>query len=137
MDPVLKAFLTGVPATAAHFTITIGLLAIGSTIYAWLTPHRELELIRQGNTAAATSFAGAIVGLAIPLAVSMASSFVVLEVAVWGAFALGGQLAVYIVVDRLFPGLPNRIRDGDQAAAILLIGIKLGVALIGAASLTG
>jgi putative membrane protein len=137
MDPVLKGFLVGVPVVAGHFAITIGLLAIGSAIYAWLTPHRELELIREGNTAAATSFAGAIVGLAIPLAASMASSFVVLEVVVWGTLALFGQLAVYLVVDRLFLGLPQRIRAGDHAAAILLVGIKLGVALIGAASLTG
>lgn len=136
MDPVLRSFVAGMPAAIAHFGITIGLLFAGATVYAWLTPHKELALIRAGNTAAALSYAAAVFGLSIPLAASMASSFVLLEVAVWGAFALVGQLLVYFLVDRVFHELPRRIAGGEMAAAVTLAGIKLAVGLIGAAALT-
>jgi putative membrane protein len=136
MDPVLRSFLDGLPAVAGHFAVTAVLLVAGAALYARLTPHRELDLIRRGNVAAALSFAGAVVGLAIPLAASMASSFMLLEVAVWGVFALVGQLLAYFVVDRTFRDLPRRITEGELAAAIVLVGLKLAVALIAAASLT-
>lgn len=136
MDPVIRNFLEGLPAVVGHFSITLLLLVLGAAAYARLTPHRELELIRQGNTAAALSYAGAVVGLSIPLAASMASSFVLLEVAVWGLFALVGQVFVYFVVDRVFRELPRRITAGEMSAAVTLVGMKLAVALIGAAALT-
>lgn len=78
MDPVLRGFAAGMPAAIAHFGITIGLLFAGATAHAWLAPHREPELIRAGNTAAALSSAAAVFGLSIPLAAGMASSFVLL-----------------------------------------------------------
>lgn len=137
MDPVLKSFAAGMPAVIGHFAVTIVFLGVGAAVYAWLTPHRELQLIRAGNTAAAISYSAAIVGLAIPLATSMASSLLFLEVAIWGVFALVGQLAAYFVVDRVFRDLPRRIEHGEIAAAVALAGIKLAVAVVGAASLTG
>lgn len=134
MDPVIKAFLSGVSVVAGHFAVTVLLLAVGSALYALITPQRELQLIRRGDTAAALSFGGAIVCLAIPLATSLAASRVLAEVAVWGAFALAGQLLAFFVVDRLFHHLPKRIADGEIAAAVFLVAIKLAMALIGAAS---
>jgi putative membrane protein len=136
LDPVIHSFLHGVVSVAGHFAITVLLLVVGTLIYAVTTPQRELELIRRGDTAAAISFGGAVVCLAIPLAVSLAASRVIAEVAVWGAFALVGQLLAFFVVDRLFHHLPKRIADGEVAAAVFLVAIKLAVALIGAASLT-
>jgi len=136
VDPVLKSFLAGVPAVMGHFAVTVAFLVIGAALYARLTPHREFELIRGGNTAAAISFAAAVTGLAIPLAASMASSLLLAEVAVWGAFAVAGQLLAYFLVDRLFRELPRRIERGETAAAIALAGIKLAVSIIGAASVT-
>lgn len=132
----MKSFFAGMPAVVGHFSITIAFLCVGAAVYAWLTPHRELQLIKAGNTAAAISYSAAVVGLAIPLAASMASSFLLLEVAVWGAFALVGQLLAYFVVDRVFRELPRRIESGEIAAAVALAGIKLAVAIVGAASLT-
>lgn len=135
MDPVIKSFLGGVPAVASHFAVTVGLLVLGSVIYASITPQREVDLIRRGDTAAAVAFGGAVVCLAIPLAVSLAASRILAEVAVWGAFALLAQLLTFFVVDRLFHHLPKRIADGELAAAVILVAIKLAIALIGAASL--
>ena len=46
--------------------MTILILAAGAALYALITPHREIRLIREGNAAAAVSFGGVLVGLAIP-----------------------------------------------------------------------
>ena len=47
------------------------------------------------------------------------------------------QLLAFRLVDMLLTGLPQRIRQGEIAAAILLVGAKLSTALILAAALTG
>ena len=38
-----------------HYLIPLTMLAIGVTVYIWMTPYKELELIRGGNVAAAIS----------------------------------------------------------------------------------
>lgn len=48
-DGVFQSFLAGFPTLILHFSITVGLLAIGVTIYIFLTPIREIALIRQNN----------------------------------------------------------------------------------------
>ena len=92
MDPVIQSFLAGFPVLLLHFAVTLGMLAIGVTIYHLVTPYHELRLIRNGNTAAAVSISGAIVGLAIPLAICMATSVNVWDIVSWGIVTLLIQL---------------------------------------------
>jgi len=137
MDPVLQSFLSGAPVLIGHFATSLALLAGGVAIYTAITPHNELRLIRAGNIPAAVSFAGMLVGLALPLSASMAASFTFLEVVVWGVFALIGQIAVFFAVDRVYGDLSRRIEAGEMAPAVVLVGTKLAVALIAAAALIG
>ena len=120
-----------------HFGVTLGMLAIGVTIYHFITPYHELRLIRNGNTAAAVSISGAIVGLAIPLAVCMASSVSVWDIVIWGVVTLLIQILAYRIGDALLKDLPTRIENGEMGAAILVVAIKLAVALINAAAVAG
>ena len=73
-SPEVQAFATGFPTTVAHLAVTLGLLGAGAVIYALLTPWKEIALIREGNAAASVAFAGVLVGLAVPLAVSLSVS---------------------------------------------------------------
>ena len=84
MDPVIQSFLTGFPVLLLHFAVTLAMLAAGIAIYQLITPYHEMRLIRGGNTAAAVSFAGAIVGMAIPLAICMATSVSIWDIVIWG-----------------------------------------------------
>ncbi|MFN4288368.1 MAG: DUF350 domain-containing protein [Brevundimonas sp.] len=136
-SPEIQAFATGFPLTLLHAGITILLLAVGATLYALLTPWKEIALIREGNAAAAVAFAGVLLGLAIPLAVSLAVSTSVRDIAIWGVATIVLQLLAFRVVDVLLTGLPQRIQDGEVPAAVLLVGAKLSTALILAAALTG
>lgn len=136
-SPEVQAFATGFPVTLLHASVTLVMLVLGATLYALLTPHKEITLIREGNSAAALSLGGVFVGLAIPLAVSLKASTSVIEIAIWGAATIAVQLLVFRVTDMMLKGLPERIQDGEVAAAALLVGAKLGVALILAAAVAG
>ena len=76
-------------------------------------------------------------GLAIPLAVSLSVSASVKDIVLWGVATLVLQLLAFRLIDMLLTGLPQRIRDGEISASVLLVGAKLATALILAAALTG
>jgi putative membrane protein len=135
MSPDIQAFASGFPLVMLHGAVSLGLLAAGCLTYAVLTPHREIQLIRQGNSAAALSFGGVMVGFAMPMAASLAASASVREIALWGAVVVVLQLLAFRLIDVLLTGLPQRIRDGEVAAAGLLVAAKLSVALILSAAL--
>lgn len=137
MEPVLQSFLAGFPVLLLHFAVTLAMLAAGVTVYHLITPYHELNLIRNGNTAAAISISGAIVGLAVPLAVCMATSVSVWDIVIWGVVTLVIQLLAYRIGDALVKDLPTRITNGEVGAAVLVVSIKLAVALINAAAIAG
>jgi putative membrane protein len=137
MDPILQSFLNGFPTLLLHFSVTLAMLLSGIWVYQLITPLREMELIRAGNTAAATSFAGAILGLAIPLAFCMATSVGVLDIVIWGLVALFIQLMTFRLLDIFLKDLPKRIENREMGAAILVVAVKLAVGMINAAAIAG
>ena len=137
MDAVLQSFLAGFPILLMHFLVTIAMLVVGVTIYIWITPHKDVTLVREGNVAAAISLSGAILGLAIPLAMSMSVSVNVTDIVIWGLLTLVIQLIVFRLADLVLPDLSARIEAGEVAAALLLSAIKLAVAVITAAAVSG
>ena len=136
-SPEVQAFATGFPITLLHAGVTLVMLILGAALYALLTPHKEITLIREGNSAAALSLGGVFVGLAIPLSVSLRASTSVTEIVIWGAATTAVQLLVFRCTDMVLKGLPERIQDGEISAAALLVGAKLATALILAAAVAG
>ena len=137
MEPVIQSFLAGFPVLLLHFVVTLGMLGIGVTIYLFVTPYRELDLIRNGNTAAAVSISGAIIGMAIPLAICMATSVNIWDIVIWGVVTLLIQILAYRIGDVLLQDAPTRIENGEIGAAILIVGIKLAISFINAAAVAG
>lgn len=137
MDAAIQSFLAGIPFLLSHFGVTALMLVIGVFIYMWITSHDERALIREGNTAAAISLAGAILGLAIPLAFCMASSVNVYDIVIWGIVTLVIQLATFWIIDIWLRDLSKRIEEGQVGTAILLVSVKLAVASINAAAVSG
>jgi putative membrane protein len=134
LRPEIQAFASGFPITLLHAGVTLLMLLIGATIYSLLTPYKEIHQIREGNSAAAVAFGGVIIGLAIPLAASMAASTSVRDIVLWGGATILLQLFVFRLVDFLLAGLPNRINEGEVSAAVLLVSAKLAAALVLAAA---
>ncbi|HEX3886600.1 MAG TPA: DUF350 domain-containing protein [Phenylobacterium sp.] len=136
-SPEIQAFATGFPITLLHAAVTVVILFAAAALYVMLTPHKEIRLIREGNTAAAVSLGGVLVGLAIPLAVSLKASTGVIDLALWGVAITLVQLLTFRLVDLILHGLPRRIQEGEMAAAALLVGAKIATALILAAAVSG
>lgn len=137
MEAVLQSFLAGFPVLLMHFFVTVVMLAAGVAVYVWITPHKDLALVKGGNVAAAISLSGAVLGLAIPLAMSMSVSVNVADIVIWGLLTLVIQLVVFRLTDLVLRDLPARIESGEVAAALVLSAIKLAVAAVTAAAVSG
>ena len=136
-SPEIQAVAAGFPVFLAHAGVTVVILFAAAALYILLTPHREITLIREGNTAAAVSLAGVLLGLAIPLAASLKASTNLIEIGLWGAVTVVVQLLVFRLVDMILRGLPKRIQEGEISAAALLVGAKLATAIVLAAAVAG
>jgi putative membrane protein len=137
MDPAIQAYVTGLPVFLFQGSLALLLWSAGVGIYAALTPHNEFKLVREGNVAAGMTLGAAAIGIAIPMAATLSTSHSLPDLAVWGATPLVLQLAAFRVVDFLVKDLSGRIAKGEVAAASVLMGVKLGTALITASALVG
>ena len=126
----LSAFVAGFPDFILQLAVALGLFVASLVIYVIMTPHKELALIRAGNPSAALAFAGVVVGLAIPLGSCLAYAFGLWDLVIWGVVTLLLQLLAFRFADIFLRGLPRRIAEGDVAAAVFLMSVKIGLALI-------
>jgi len=137
MTGILDTLGSGLPVLALQFAVTLALLLVGAAIYMALTPFHERDLVRAGNVAAGIVLAGTLVALAIPLAATLATSSVTIDILLWGVVALAIQLATFGLSAALIPNLRTMIEDGNAAAALVLTGIQLSVALLNAGAMAG
>ena len=79
MTATLQAFQQAFPVFLLWTGAAALLLLVASIVYVLLTPWRELALVRNGNGSAGLALAGALVGLAIPIASCLASSVGLLD----------------------------------------------------------
>ena len=133
---IFGGLVNGLPFLISHFVTSVIVFLIGVIIYLFITPMKEIELIRKKNTAAAISFSGALIGLALPLASSLSASGSIYEIIVWGLVAIVIQLFCFKAVDILINDLPKRIENGELASSILLFSIKISVALLNSAAIS-
>lgn len=106
------------------------LFAIFQFVYTRITPHKEFELIRSGNTAAAIALSGAIIGFAIPASNVIAYSVNLLDFAVWALIAAVVQLLAFLMTSLVLKGTSERIRNGEIAAAIYVAAVAISVGLL-------
>ena len=132
----LMASLKFVDDFLIYLILALVLLAAFSWLYDKVTPYNEMKLIREGNTAAATSYSGAMIGLALPLASSVAHSVNPIDMVIWGVIALGVQVLVYFLVRRLLPQLNDHIPENKVAPALMLAAMSVAAGIINAACLT-
>jgi len=118
-------------AAAGVFTVAFKL------IYQWVTPYHEATLIREGNTAAAISLGGALIGYVLPLASALSHTVSLPEFAAWALLAGVIQILLFVTVSRLvFRNLAVRIEAGEIAAAVYLAAISICAGLLNAACMT-
>jgi putative membrane protein len=127
-------FLDTLPHFLAYFGAAIALAVAFLALYVVVTPHREIALIREGNTAAAAQLTGTFLGFCVPVALVIGHSVSIPDMLLWGAVAALVQLAVFFVVSRLlFKSIEQRITDRCAASGIFLGGMGLGTGILQAA----
>jgi len=136
MEEKIVSSLLGLSAFGVYFGVCIGLLALFAMLYAMITPYRELSLIREGNTAAACSYSGALLGFIIPLASAVTQSGDLPDMIIWGIIALIVQIMTFIVVRLIFPSIVQDIPHNQVAKGIFLGVLSLIVGIINAACMT-
>jgi putative membrane protein len=129
--------LSTFPNFAIYFVTAAALTALFLVLYANLTPHSEVRLIRDGNIAAATALSGALIGFVIPLASIIAHSGSLIDVVIWGVIALAVQLGGFLVARMVLPHLPQAIERGNVSDAIFLAGLSLALGILDAACMAG
>jgi putative membrane protein len=105
-------------------------------IYTAITPHWEIRLIRQGNTAAALSLGGAILGYTCPLAQAVAQSSSLPDMLLWSAVALAAQLFAYGVTRLILPQLSADVKEGKIAPAAFLAALSVAIGILNAAAMS-
>ena len=129
-------FFTMLPNFLAYFAIAFALLGFFLLVYINITPYKEITLIRGGNTAAAISLSGTLLGFALPIANVIAHSDTLLDLAAWGVVAGVVQLAAYFIARFALPHLNDDIPAGRVAPATFLAALSLTVGIINAACMT-
>ena len=132
----LMASLQYIDDFLVYLVLALLLLAAFAWLYHKVTPYDELQLIRDGNSAAAIAYSGAIIGLALPLGSAVAHSVNPVDMVIWGVLSLAVQVLVYFLVRRLLPHLNNDIPGNKVAPATLLAAISLAAGILNAACLT-
>src|SRR5262249_6366500 len=127
------AILKGVPDFLQYLALGFGLLAAFFLIYLWVTPHDELSLIRGGNSAAALSLGGAVIGFMLPLGMVIAHHATLLQVAFWGVVALVVQIVAFFIARAIVPGLPQAIEANKNSVGAFAGLVSLAIGILNAA----
>lgn len=112
------------------------LIAMFMALYELVTPYRELKLIREGNTAAALCFAGAMVGFTLTLASSAIHSATLGQFVLWGLLAGVTQFVAYFLAAAVVGNLKQRIENDNIAAGIATFSTAVALGILNAASLS-
>jgi putative membrane protein len=119
----------------AYVVSGLVLLAIFFFVYSKLTPYREIELLKQGNRAAAYFFSGAMLGFSTTIASAIMTQRTFPAFLAWAAGALVVQLIVYAGLNRLFSNLSKEIESNNAAVGLLSGATAFCAGIINAACL--
>jgi len=125
--------IAGFPPFILYFLIAAAMLIVFVAIYLRITPYREVDLIKQGNCAAAVSLSGSIIGFVLPLAHAVAQAVNLTDLLLWGLLAMVVQLVSYLLVRALIPGIVSGIPQGQVAHGIFLATVSVAAGILNAA----
>ncbi len=139
MLPVHPDRETNLPAFANYLVYLLlsgVLLVFFFVVYTRVTPYNEVLLIRQGNTAAALSLGGAMLGFSLTIASCIIHTSRLTEFLGWAFGALVVQLLAYMVTTKCMSMSKEHIESGNVAFGGILGAIALSVGAINAACIS-
>lgn len=137
MHAAWNSVIAGFPVLLAQLAATTALFVVGLAIYVWVTPYREVKLLREGNVAAAITLSGQMLALAIPLGAMLAHSVNLADIVLWGIVAVILQLIAFAAVALVVRHLPAAIERGEIAPALVLATAQIVAGIFNAAAMSG
>lgn len=128
--------ISGLVDFCTYFGAALGFVALFCAIYCRITPYSELKLIKSGNSSAAISFGGALLGFVLPLYSAITHSVSFIDMVVWAMIAMLVQLAVFGSVRVVLKSLVRDIENNYTAAATLLAFCSVSIGILNAACMT-
>jgi putative membrane protein len=110
----------------AYLATAVALLAVCVFAYIRMTPYRELELVKQGNVAAALSLGGATLGLSLPIGSAIFFTHSLNEMALWAAIGCVMQFILFFVLRKQ----AQSIQVGNVASGTLLAFLSIATGLL-------
>ncbi|RXT17995.1 hypothetical protein B5P46_28500 [Rhizobium leguminosarum] len=129
-------YVAGLPAFLGYFAVGLAAYGVFAVIYTFLTPQKEVQLIRAGNLAAVTAFLGALVGFSLPLASAAANSVSIVDYIIWAVVGILAQILAYYIANFTMTDLHEKITADNIAAGIWGGGIALVIGILNAACMT-
>ncbi|SFW68400.1 MULTISPECIES: DUF350 domain-containing protein [Luteibacter] len=124
------------PAFVAYLALGAVYFVAFLVTYIWITPQREMALIRDGNLSAAISLGGAAIGFVQPLASAIAHSVNLLDLALWGLVAWVVQLLTHFVLRVIVRDLRAKIEQDVRSVALFVAVVAACIGAINAAAMT-
>jgi putative membrane protein len=115
-----------------HLGLASALVLAFFLIYTKVTPYDEVELIRGGNSAAALSLGGTLIGFSVTIASACAHTADYREFLGWALVGMVVQLLVFVVTTRLMRMSKDQIEADNCAFGGLLGAISVSIGLINA-----
>ncbi|WP_427454708.1 DUF350 domain-containing protein [Litorimonas sp. WD9-15] len=138
MQPAFESLAAGFPYLIFYLVMVAVIYVAGIFAYVWLTPHKEIELVQDGNMAAAIHFSALIISLALPIAACLINKFSLYDVGIWALFSVILQLFLFRITDFIiFRGMPERIERDETGPTMVLAAFKLAGSLILAFAIAG
>lgn len=128
--------MSNLPLYLAYVSTAVALLVGFTAIYMYITPYREIALIREGSRTAAISLGGTMIGFGVVLASTAAHSVNVMDLALWGSVALAFQVAVFFIVTLVLKGFKQGMEEGKESYGIALAAMSITMGLINAGAVT-
>ena len=132
----VKFSLSGFDEFLVYAGLSVAFIYIYMIMYLWITPYKELQLIKDGNVAAAISLSGSVLGFTFPLAAAIRNSTHPWDMMLWAVIAGIVQLLVYVAVRYTLLNVSRRIPEGQVATGIVLGAISVSAGILNAACMT-
>jgi putative membrane protein len=108
--------------------VIIVLQLLGMVVFSWMTPYRDLEELKRGNTAVGLVMGGKFLASAIVLGVAAYTNTSIWHMMLWFAVGYVCLIAAYWVFEWATPGLKlsEHLKNGNVAVGILLCFVYIG-----------
>jgi len=126
-------------ATLAYFVVSAIIVILGLLVFEFLTKkYKDMEEIKNGNTAVALSIAGKVIGICIILAFAIYHSFYLYETVVWGIIGIILQMLAYLIVNNFSSkfSVEDQLMNNNKAVGILSLSVSVGLGFVIGASIT-